>query len=188
MRFGELLRQYREKQNIQQKDLAADADISPAMLSQIEHAREFPTEELANRLMDALKISGKRRESMLRSLKNDRKSFYLDKSQAQKFGEVLSDLLKTIDLSVADLARKIDVSVVIVYSWMNGSKLPGDKTLALDLIEVFREAGASEQDLQRLKYAHLEGKLAQSIDLAYLTKQEQDELMAVLEEYLNSKQ
>lgn len=54
---GAKLREVRESQGLNQRDLAKAADVSFSYLSQLETKRNVPTVDIAFRIADALKVS-----------------------------------------------------------------------------------------------------------------------------------
>lgn len=186
MRFGNRVRQFREKQNISQVQLAERANTSQTLISQLENSRELPTEAVAMSIIDALGVDEQKREKLLKDYRSDKKSFAASKAEGDKFGATFSELQKGLTISVAELAVKLQITPAGVYSWLNGSKLPSDKTLNVQIIPVLREAGVSDEDLQRLKFNHLEDRLTQYLSFEYLTPDEQEDLADCLSKCIDS--
>lgn len=57
-RFGELIREYREKQGLPLRKVAAYLDIDPSTLSKIERGERSANKEMIPALAEILKISG----------------------------------------------------------------------------------------------------------------------------------
>lgn len=67
MKFGELLKEWRNRRRISQLDLAYDTEISPKHLSFIETGRSQPSREMVMRLAEQLEIPLRERNVLLAS-------------------------------------------------------------------------------------------------------------------------
>lgn len=183
-RFGLLVRQYREQLGYSQVDLAREARTNQTHISKIESLQELPTDNVATKIVEVLGRDAKSRDKLWSALQRDRKLVKQPIEDESTFGSVLSEMVKNLNISVASMAQDLNVSTVIVYDWLKGAKLPSEKTLANDLMMVLRQAGASDRDLGKLRFSHLEDKFRQMVNMEYLTAEEQDAITSCLSKCL----
>src|SRR5436309_2098354 len=115
MEFGEKLSELRNRRGFSQKRLASLAEISPTHLSLIEHGKDLPSADAANRCIDALGLDQKTRKQLLQALERDRKATSRQKKQAFYFGQVLKNTLQDRGMTLTDLADSIDRPFITVY-------------------------------------------------------------------------
>src|SRR5205085_4358776 len=145
MEFGKKLSELRTLLGYTQKRLASSAEISTAHLSLIEHGKDLPSPDAANRCIAALGLDQKTRKQLLQALERDRKAASRQKKQVFYFGQVLKNILQDVGMTLTDLAGSIDRPFITVYSWAAGSLLPSAKALANELIPALKNAEASER-------------------------------------------
>ena len=187
MKFGENLRSIRLSRYIKQKDLAAAAGFSPALLSRFESGKQVPTEATARKLLRALGIEERSQEDLLALRDEDEAAQRRVFTKRLTFGEALTSVLgRSGGPPVATFVQQVQRSALekgrrpptraAVYAWLSGRLLPGDETFAEELQPILQAAGASDDDLRKLKLAHMKDVLARSLELAYLTEQERMEI------------
>jgi DNA-binding transcriptional regulator YiaG len=187
------LRRIREEIGMQQKDLATLSEVSPSMLWRVETGKELPTPELAKTLLDKLGVDTQIRKEMLRLLEKERdgrgrqrkkrggKQATADAMLA--FGKELQEVLKRLQISAAEFGRTMNRPASSVQAWVSGILSPSDETIVQDIIPVLEEAGASGEELRGLKAAHLKDSLTKALNLSYLSEDEQQELISILEKH-----
>lgn len=178
MEFGRQLSELRKKRGFSQKQLASLAAISPTHLSLIENGKDLPSQETAERCIDALELEPKARKQLLQALKRDRDSPARQQKEIFFFGKVLKDTLRELGMSLTDLAGSMERPFFTVHSWAAGSMLPSDKTLSSELIPALRAAKASEANIRALKKTHIKDVLTRSLKLAYLDDGEREKLLS----------
>lgn len=193
MKFGSDLRRIREDSGKQQKDLAAQSEISPSMLWRIETGNELPTLELAETLLNKLGVAAQVRKEMLRVLGKERDERGLRLKKREKkgaradamlsFGKELQGVLKRLEISAAEFGRTMNRPASSVQAWVSGILLPSDETIVQDIIPMLEEAGASGEELRGLKSAHLKDSLTKALNLSYLSEVERQELISILEKH-----
>ncbi len=174
MRFGQLLRQLRTERNIPQKNLASLAGISPTLLSNIEQGKKTPAEQTGHRLIEVLGPDERTREMLIHVLEEEFEPRRKQIKESFVFGPKLKKILDDLHISIPDLAIEMDRPVFTVRSWADGSMLPSDVTLTIEIIRVLKKRGVDNVGIQELKVAHLQDILARSLRLDYVG---QDQLL-----------
>lgn len=169
MRFGKKLRTLRESHQTLMQELARAAGLSIATLSQIEAGRLVPTDETAEKFLAALGLDEESRQQFHSTLKKDRAEWEKQPKERLLFGGELRALLKRINVSGSELARRIKYPTSTVGALVAGSLLPGDALLMDSLIPELQRLGATDAELRALKVAHLQDILSRSLSLKYLS-------------------
>jgi transcriptional regulator with XRE-family HTH domain len=190
MRFGEWLRAIRvpddpNKPALEQKLFAKKVGISPSMVWRVETGRDLPSDEMAGKMFDALKLDPTLRAELSELLKQER----IDQNRRRQrerrtgkakvrspFGAALKETLEKLRITPTELSREIGRPSYSAIAWAK-HLLPDDEILANEIIPYLQSVGATEESINKLKQVHLETSLRRSLNLAYLSEQEQAELL-----------
>lgn len=183
MKFGTTLRKMREENGLQQKEVASAAGISPAMLYRVETGKTLPTEETAKAILETLNIDPQTIDSLLEAVKSEREKKSQPKKEGIALSAALNELIGRIDMTATELSKWIDRPFSSVQAWVSGRLLPSDTTLTTDILPALKKAGASEDDLNVLKGAHLQDSLVKALNLSYLNDDEQIKLLNLVRKY-----
>ena len=188
MRFGELLRQLRNERKIPQKNLASLAGISPTLLSNIEKGKKTPAEQTAKRLIEVLGPDERTSEMLTHALEGEFEPRRKQIKERFAFGPKLKKILDDIHISTSDLADEMGRPAFTVRSWADGSMLPSDVTLTIEIIRVLERMGVPHVKIQELKVAHLQGILTRSLRLAYVGQEQLPHLVNCIKDCITKNQ
>lgn len=196
-RFGQLIKAERMKRRVgdkpmKQSHLASLAQISSPFVSLIEVGHMFPSEDTANRLMDALALDGEARARLTKGYKDEQKvresqiaekrlkgassEFVFSKPFIQIVSRLLSEEPKRKWTS--RLAEESGIPASFMSMVVAGMRIPSAENIVDNLIPALEELGASEADIQKLLLAHLEDMLKRAIDLPYLDAESQQAIIS----------
>ena len=152
MEFGKQLSELRKKCGVSQKKLASLAGISPTHLSLIENGKDLPSQQAAERCINALGLGQKARKQLLHALRRDRNAPARKEKQARYFGNTLKGILQELDMSLTELAASTKRPFFTIHSWAAGKMLPSDKSLSKEVIPALKAAKVSEPSIRTLKW------------------------------------
>lgn len=177
MTFGEELARIRKQRNLDQVMLSISAGYSNALVNQIEGGRTLPTAETARDILRRLNVSQSEMDRLIALLEQERRG---RKATAKKkgktpdfaFGAPLKKLLARLEVKSADFADKTEQKLVTVQLWLSGKRIPTDKTFKDTISPVLKNLGASEADIDLLRFTHLADMLTRAMDVVYLSPDE----------------
>jgi transcriptional regulator with XRE-family HTH domain len=193
MGFGERLHAIRVRNDLnrkpmEQKAFAKRVGVSPAMVWRIETGRDLPSDDMAGRMFEVLKLDPTLRAELSELLKQERieqnRRREVEKQSGRRkarsaFGTALRRILKQLDITATELGREIGRPSSSALAWA-AHLLPDDKILNDEIIPYLQSAKVKEEQINKLKQIHLETSLRRSLDLAYLSEREQSELLEVV--------
>lgn len=175
--FGELVREIREQKGTLLQDLAYAVGKSVAYLSQIERPTSGtpPSEEVGQSIIEKLGVDAATRAKLDKALKetirrHKVKRIYNSSLLLERFFE---DAKMSVEQGANKMTGKSGVprSRQIVQVWKQGLQLPTHET-ANDLMQVFRDAGVSNDQLREYLRSRLYDSVYHNSTFSHFTEKQ----------------